>query len=294
MKKLLFMTGEGIGNCISLIPTLRTLKESLGYSITLWHAFGSYAITHDLIPYVEETYLGGEINKINPALYEGKVSTFWTRDYHKHPLFSNMKLLTRIHPLSMMRSEVSTYMRIAQELGAKPGDIKWHGECNYNKKNKEKFDTVLSNGYNHIGSARWEIKSYKYYDKLAKLLTDAGYSVCSIGGTNEYIKNTVNRTGLPLLDSLALIKNSKLLISNDSGMYHCANALSTKNITIFTATSIKKNYDKRFHKFTKLIYRDDLKCRPCQSGRKWVKQCRHWNCQKISPSVIMDEVKELI
>jgi len=291
-KKLLFMTGEGIGNVIQCIPTLRTLKESLGYSITLWHAFGSYGIVHNLIPYVDNTYLGGEINKITPAAYEGKVSTFWTRDYYKHPLFSNMRLLTKIHPLSMYRSEVSTYMRIPQALGAKK--LYWHGECNYNKKNKESFDIVLANGYNHYGSARWEIKSYPYYDKLTKLLIDEGYSVCSIGGTNEYIGGTENRTGLALLDSLALIKNSKLLISNDSGMYHCATALNKKNIVIFTATSVKKNYDKRFHKFTTLICRDDLKCRPCQSGRKWIKQCKHWNCQKISPSVILDEVRRLV
>lgn len=280
-KKILFCTGEGIGNTIQTIPVIRTIKENFA-AIDLWHAFGNYSIHNDLIPYVDKCFVGSQINTINPNNYKGKVSTFWTRQ-HQKPLPLN--LLNKIQPLSMARSEVDTYMDIARDLGVQEKDLIWHGECNYNNR-QEKFDIVISDGYNRYGSARWEIKSYSHYEKLVEYLNEDGYSVCSIGAPNEYVKGTVNMTGLSLLDSLGIIKNSSFLISNDSGMYHCANALRVHNLVIFTATSIEKNYDERFHKYSTLMYRNDLKCRPCQSNRKWAKDCNDWKCKDIDPEYV--------
>jgi ADP-heptose:LPS heptosyltransferase len=156
------------------------------------------------------------------------------------------------------------------------------------------FDVVISNGYNKYGSANWQIKSYPYYEEVAKLLKNEGYSVASIGAKDEYISGTVDMTGLGLLDSGGVIKNSRLLISNDSAMYHYANALMVKNIVIFNSTSIKKNYDKRFHKYSTIIGRDDLKCRPCQAGRRWNKDCKTWDCREIAPEVIYEAVRGLL
>lgn len=289
-KKLLFLSAEGIGNCCQLIPCLRTIKEVLGYNIDYYHVFGNFFIPK-VIPYVNGWCVGNQASHINPNNYIGVVSTYWTQRHVKLFLNIGMKLLAGIYPLSMDISEVDTYMQIARDLGAKEEDLIWHGNCLYNKVDRQ-YDIVVANGYNPHGSADWSIKSYPYYEKVVELLNKK-YKICSIGSRQEYVKGTYDETGLSLLDSLGVIKNSKLLISNDSGMYHCANALEIPNIVIFTATSIKKNFDLRFHKYSTVIKRNDLKCQPCQGNRGW-KNCKTWKCRKIDPQIIISAVEEII
>lgn len=285
-KKILFCTGEGIGNVVQCSSVLRTLKEVLGYKIDVWFAFGGYPINQNLFPYVDRWIVGNQL-RLKPSEYEGVVSTWWTRDYIKQiPL----PLLNKPTALSMDRSEVDTYMDIARDLGVKEEDIIWAGECNY-KEADEKYDVIIHDGYNRHGSADWSIKSYPHYEKVVECL--GGLKVCSVGSKDEYIKGTEDKTGLDLLYVMGMIKNSRIFIGNDSGLYHCANALKTDNIVIFTATSIEKNYDERFHKYSTIITRDDLECRPCQKGRGW-KNCENWECRNISPEVVLKGIKSVI
>lgn len=290
-NKILFCTGEGVGNTIQTIPVVRTLKEVLEYDVDYWHAFGSYEIPK-IIPYVDKWITGGEIAYINPDSYIGKVSTFWTTNYIDRGPLSQLKLLNKIVPLRMDRSEIDIYMDIARNLGVKEEDIIWYGKCGF-KENIEDYEVVIHDGYNLIGSAGWEVKSYPYYAELADLFISAGFKVCSVGSGHEYVDGTFNLTGLDLMTTLGIIKNCKLFIGNDSGLYHCANALGIKNVVIFTATSIKKNYDRRFHKHSKLIFRDDLKCRPCQGNRGW-KKCETWECGELDyNNVFIESIKHM-
>jgi len=294
MKRLLFMTAEGIGNVIETIPVIRTLKERLNFEfIDYWHAFGSYNIPK-IIPYVDRWIVGKKIRTINPSEYKGKVSTRWTKNRLNISPLDKLPLLSNIQPLRMSRSEVDTYMDIARNLGVKEEDLIWHGKCNYNEVRdpKNKYDIVIHNGYNRYGASNWSIKSYPYYREIVKLLK--GFRICSIGIKNEYIKDTDDKTGLDLLTSLGIIKNCKVFLSNDSGLYHAANALEVKNVVIFTATSIDKNYDERFHKYSTLIYRDDLKCRPCQASENWNKNCKNWECRNIDPKIIVNTIRKKI
>jgi ADP-heptose:LPS heptosyltransferase len=288
-KRILFCTGEGIGNVIQTIPVVRTLKEVLNYKVDFWHMFGAFSVAR-LIPYAATDDIRKITKRIQTFKYEGLVSTFWTREHIKS---LRPKLLNKIVPLSMDRSEIDTYMDIARDLGAREEDLIWWGECNYNKAAPE-FDVVISDGYNRHGAARWEIKHYPHYKKVVELLIKEGLTVCSIGANNEYVEGTQRLTGLPLLGSTGVIKKSKVLLSNDSGMYHVANALSVPNVVIFTATSIEKNFDSRFHKFSTIIGRDDLNCRPCQAGRRWARDCHDWRCRDIEPEIIVDKIKEAL
>lgn len=291
-KKILFCAGEGIGNVVQMIPCIRTLKEVLNYTVDFWWIFGSYVPAQKLIPYVDRWILGNQIVNLNSSDYCGKIITFWAKDYiNAGPLSRIIPLNNKIHPMSMEKSEVDVYMNIARELGAKEEDLLWYGECNYNKID-ENYDVVIHNGFNKHSPVDWSVKSYPHYEKMVEYLE--GLSVCSIGAENEYIEGTENKTGLPLLDTLGLIKNCRIFVGNDSGLYHCANALGVDNIVIFTATSIEKNFDARFHKFSSIVCRDDLECRPCQAGRKWLKSCDKWECQNVSPEVILNTIKTVI
>ena len=287
LNKILFCTGEGIGNVIQTIPVIRTLKEVLGVKIDFWYAFGTFAIPK-IIPYVDKWIIGSEISSIDIKQYNGVVSTKWTENYIR--TFS-IPILTKISDLSMTRSEVDCYLDIARGLGVPEEDLLWWGECNYNKCD-EFYDVVIHNGYNFKGSADWQLKSYSKYNEVVKLLGST-VSICSIGNKNEYIPGTINRTGLDLLDSLGIIKNAKVFLGNDSGMYHCANALDVPNLVVFTYTSTEKNYDARFHRKAKIICRDDLKCRWCQCQPRF-KTCTTRECRNIDPKLITKCISEIL
>jgi len=298
VNRILFCTGQGIGNIIQCIPVIKTLKEVLGYKIDFWRAYGNYTIPKNLLLDANNIFIGDEIYNINSNDYCGKIYTGWIRHNSKiikiaDSVLKMPKLAEAAKPLFMTRSEVDINIDIARDLGAKEEDLIWHGNCMYNKVNRN-YDIVISNGYNSKSNTNWSIKSYPYYEEVIKLLNKSSkYKICSIGSKQEYINGTIDETGLPLLDSLGIIKNSRLLLSNDSGMYHCANALETPNVVIFTATSIEKNYDKRFHKYSTIVGRDDLTCRPCQAGHGW-KQCNTWECREINPHIIASKIKEIL
>lgn len=289
MKKILFCTGEGIGNVVQTIPVIRTLKEVLNYEIHFFRVFGAYDIPEGLFPYVSKWFNKSNIHSINRSDYYGKVFTWWVRNHKGINILSNIPLLNKPVPFSYTKSEIDCYMQIARDLGAKEEDLIWYGNCNYNKIN-EKYDIVINDGYKKSGSFDWSAKSYKYYEEVVNLLKK-DFSVCSVGSKDEYIKGTINKTGLKLLDTLGIIKNSKLFLNNDSGLYHCANALEVKNIVIFTLTSIIKNYDKRFHKYSTIIGRDDLKCRPCQ-GTNRRGNCKNLKCRDIDPKIVVNKIME--
>jgi len=292
-KRFLFCTGEGIGNIIQTIPAIRTIVEQLDYRIDFWQAFGSYKIPK-IIPYVDEWFNYHEVaESIDPRRYTGKVATPWAKDYLDNMPIQMISLKNEITRLTKTRSEVDTYMDIARDLGIEESKILWHGECLYNP-SKFKYDVAIHDGYNKkISPNRWVHKSYPHYNELVKLLKSEGLSVCSVGSNGEHIKGTDNRCGMALLDTLGLIKNAKLFIGNDSGLYHCANALKVPNIVVFTYTSVIKNYDPRFHRYAAIAIRNDIDCTECQDTDRYNK-CISYECKEIKPETIFEMANKIL
>lgn len=299
MKRVLFCTGQGIGNVIQCTPVIETLSTCLDFEVDFWHAYGNYTIPRNLLPNVNKVFIGDEIYNINSSDYYGKVYTGWIRHHSRiikvaDSVLKMPKLAEAAKLVGMKRSEVDVNMDIARQLGVCEKDIVWEGFCNYNHLNR-KYDIVIHNGYNRKNlSMTWLVKEYPYYEDLATVFIRKGFSVCSIGAEDEYVSSTTNETGLDLLDSLGIIRNCRLFILNDTGTYHCANALKVPNIVIFTATSITKNYDPRFHNYSTIISREDLRCRlSCQANHSW-KRCGNWECRNIKPEIIANIVREML
>ncbi len=287
-NKLIFCTAEGLGNVVQTFPAVRTIKEVLGYDVDFWHAFGHYNISK-ISPHVGKWFVGGEIRNLNPNEYVGKVSTKWTRGHLDMGGLSKLTLYSFINDISIKRSEVDVYMDIARVLGADEDDLLWHSGCLY-RQTKNEYDLIIHDGFNKHGIPRdnWHLKSYPYYKEVAHLLRDL--KVCSVGDPSEWVEGTINGTGLDLLTTLGVIENSKMLLGNDSGLYHCANALGTKNIVIFTYTSTVKNYDKRFHRYSTILQQEGLDCLSCQNTPRF-KTCKSRECREIPPEVVADAVR---
>lgn len=143
---------------------------------------------------------------------------------------------------------------------------------------------------------RWPEENYR---KLIGYLSELNYGIILIGSKDEEELcdrlnpkiNSLNLAGkLSILESASIIKNCDLMICNDSGALHIANAMQTEVIAFFGPTVKRIGYfpigknDK--------VMEIDLECRPCSSHGGQTCPLGHHNCMKlITPEIAFEEIK---
>ncbi len=149
----------------------------------------------------------------------------------------------------------------------------------------------------------WPKEKYKLLaEKIIKSELDISSKIVIIGYgnkeeeiakfiTSENEANIINLVGkLTLLESAIIIKNSKLVISNDSGLLHLAEVFKKRVIAIFGST----NEELGFFPYStdyKVIENKELKCRPCSHfGRRKCPK-KHFKCME---DISVKEVFEAI
>ncbi|HNX00288.1 MAG TPA: lipopolysaccharide heptosyltransferase II [Candidatus Cloacimonadota bacterium] len=145
----------------------------------------------------------------------------------------------------------------------------------------------------------WEEQSYV---ELVKGLYHAGYSLIFTGSRTEadlcerIIRNAgieaLNLAGkTSILESAEVMRRCRLLICNDSGSLHLANAMKT-DVYAFFGPTVKRlgYYPFREHD---LIFEVDLPCRPCGSHGARICPEGHHNCMKlIQPDIVLAAVEK--
>ena len=148
----------------------------------------------------------------------------------------------------------------------------------------------------------WFTKKWSadYYKILAKQLVENNFGVVFIGSKDEREicdevlteKNGINLAGeLSLLESAAVISKCDLMICNDSGALHIANAVETDVFAFFGPTVQSIGYFP-FRK-NDFVFERDMDCRPC--GSHGGKSChlKHHDCLKnIFPKEVLRKVLE--
>ncbi|HUT85964.1 MAG TPA: lipopolysaccharide heptosyltransferase II [Elusimicrobiales bacterium] len=159
----------------------------------------------------------------------------------------------------------------------------------------------------HAGSV-WETKRWpkQYYSKLIDKLSDElGIKSVLIGTGQDadiaeqitgMVKgskplNLIGKTSISQL--MALMKNLKLFVTNDSGPMHIATAFNVPTVAIFGPTTKELG----FFPYSKnaVVVEKNLKCRPCSLHGK--KKCPHGHflCMKlITPAQVLHACKNLI
>lgn len=263
---IFYVIGNGLGNIIQTTPAFRYLKKQYGH-ITV--------VTHEkYLEFAKAVYLGYPVIT-GPAC--GQVFKCCSpNDFRKGGGVSEVELNLRL-------------------VGCANPEAHKTGFCGYEEA-PEEFDILLCDGYNkRTNMTDWAVKSYPYWPEVASELSD--YRVASIGAPGEHIAGTIDRTGIGLLKSFGLIKKAKLLVCNDTGFYHAANALGTRCAVIITMTDRDKNHDPGFHRHTTIIS-TDLPCQPCQLNERafWLKnqsQCQ-WACREIPIKTVIEKIRNLL
>ena len=138
----------------------------------------------------------------------------------------------------------------------------------------------------------------EYYHILCKKLAEQDYFLFLVGSPDENEicekikpdKNAIVVAGkLTILESAELIKRCELMICNDSGALHLANAVKTDVSAIFGPT-VKGNGYFPFRE-NDFIFEVDLPCRPCGShGSKKCPKGHHKCMRLIKPKIILGKI----
>mgnify|MGYP000875000078 FL=1 len=194
----------------------------------------------------------------------------------------------------------------------------------------KKIDDKIKNNFKNeiitiaIGSV-WATKKYPidYFSEIAKYFISIGYEVALIGGKEDAneSESLCNSLGgsivsfvgkLSLIESIALIGASKLLICNDSAPTHLGMATSSSiSLSLLTEQAIPKHlgsvkstpvvtlYCSTVKEFGFYPYADNslilsydkLDCKPCGIHGRTKCPLGHFNCgYKLTPQFVIDMI----
>ncbi|RQV95121.1 MAG: lipopolysaccharide heptosyltransferase II [Calditrichaeota bacterium] len=204
------------------------------------------------------------------------------------------KIQKNLHLLSVFTErEFSMQTELFPSREDKLQALQWLSEIKY----PEKPIIALAPG------SVWNTKRWpeEYYAELCRLISKHEVNLIFIGGPEEKdicdrVIQSAGITGLnfagrtKILESAALIELCDLLICNDSGAMHIANAMKTDVMAFFGPTVPSIGYYPYREK--DFIFELDMDCRPCSShgGKKC--PLKHHNCmRKINPELVYDAVK---
>ncbi len=153
----------------------------------------------------------------------------------------------------------------------------------------------------------WETKIYpkKYYVKIIKMLAEREIQSVLIGGKDDIdlcseIKNLSDTNCLSLAGELSiaqtveLLRNCSILISNDSAPTHMGMAADIPTVTLFCSTVHAFGFYPYNQKSISLSY-DKLECKPC--GIHGHKECPigTFECgKKLLPEDVINSVQSLM
>ncbi len=205
-------------------------------------------------------------------------------------------------------------LRNLQLAGFSVNNTNWKifPQINIGRSAEKKIDEFLLNKKinNYIciapGSV-WETKVYplEYYKKIIEFCLAKNYAVVLSGSKADmekcteleksFDKNVISSAGLfSIIETIELVRRSKLLICNDSAPTHFAMAVNASVITLYCSTVAEFGFYPYNDKSVILSY-NDLKCKPC--GIHGYKKCPidTFNCAvKLKPEVIFNEIEKVI
>lgn len=153
----------------------------------------------------------------------------------------------------------------------------------------------------------WETKKYldKYYIEIIKYIVGIGYKVVILGSSKEFdacenIKkefssSVINTAGkFSIIETIELIKRSKMIICNDSAPTHFAMAANSSVITLFCSTVPEFGFYPYSDKSSFLSV-GNLSCKPC--GIHGFRECpkNNYECaEKLYPYIVIDEINKIL
>lgn len=180
------------------------------------------------------------------------------RSTEDHDVIRNLSLLSEETPITSLDSELRLFPPEYDELG---NDI-----C---KMLPRPGAYVV-----FVPGSAWKTKMWHWegYHEVAKFMLKKGFEVVLLGAQSEKKLNAKVAQGLKVInlagktdiaESMYIIKNSILIVCNDSMALHIASAFKIPTVVIFCATSPQFGFSSWKNKAI-VVEKKGLDCKPCQ------------------------------
>ncbi len=151
---------------------------------------------------------------------------------------------------------------------------------------------------------RWPVE---YFAEIARQLQArrADFSVAILGSAQDYELGKFIRAQCerPILDltgqcsvlaTAAILKRSRLLLANDSGLMHIAEAVGTPVIALFGSTTRELGFFPQ-RASSLVIEHEALSCRPCSHLGYQACPAGHFRCMKeLTPQTVFREIEKVL
>lgn len=215
---------------------------------------------------------------------------------HKNRFKRTLLIYLKINLYNEIVTAPQKYLNTATALGVKDNgeklEVFWNGKIGTSIENLLQGNALEFRRYICIApgavhyTKRWPLENVvKVIDKI---LATSNIKIVIIGGPaesnliNEFNDNkkVINLAGrLSLLETAGVIKNSKGIITNDSGLMHMATAVNQSVIAIFGSTTEELGFFP-FRADAQVIQNNGIWCRPCSHIGKSFCPLGHFNCMK--------------
>jgi hypothetical protein len=165
---------------------------------------------------------------------------------------------------------------------------------------------VVSNGYRRSPENRMASKSYPHWEEVMQKIRELHEDVkfILVGGrddmqwgkevskafTPEVCQDVTGKSNL--LETAGILRDSQLVLTSDTGVYHLSDSLACPGVVVFSSTLYSKNYPING---TMIPIRSMLQCAPCQSTILFSMCDEPFKCSEaISPKYIISVVRKLL
>ncbi|MAE49246.1 hypothetical protein CMI48_00290 [Candidatus Pacearchaeota archaeon] len=217
-------------------------------------------------------------------------------DLNKHVVENNLKILEALNILQKRKPKLHLHLKKINENFA----------TKFLKKNKIKKPVVIHAGsgtMKNFTSKRWPLS--RFAELAKKLVFKQKAQVILAGGPDEaLLKQTlIHQSGLipgkqifdldtNINNTAAIMKKSKLVISNDTVIAHLAAAVGTHVIALFGPT--EATHTGPFTEKATLLSKRPSAIKPYQHGAKRITHAQAQTMKLISVQDVLDEAKKIL
>ncbi len=289
-KTFLVISNTALGDLLLSTPAIKSLKNSFPNSKIIALINKNYIPLMKNFPYIDEIipYYGGykkffkiikNIKKYKPSMafiFHGngpqdiQIAIFSGCEFIlKHPTKSKLKKYLSFDFKKKKQHTIEDRLDLIRKIGAnKINTLMEIGDLN-NEKYLKQFKKYKNYIGFQIGAAdKYKIWPIENFIIIAKYLIKKGKKIIITGIDKEFKfgekivnecgkENVINMCGKTTIEELPyLIKNLKLLITNDTGTMHLAIALKIPTISLFAATDPKGIGPYQDLNIHKVVYKD--------------------------------------
>jgi len=321
IKKILIIRFSSLGDIVLSFSLLSTIKENHPEAVIHYLTGEKYYTLLQLNSNINLILYSKSYNRNELREYVKKGVYDVIVDLHKNPLSYYCTIFSGTKVLRLKKDNLKKFLLVNFKLNllkdVTPVFLKYINSCkqffrlddNSFRISELNFSKVplIKDKYIVIAPcSRHFTKTYPYkrFEQIIKSISDYKIALVSDNVSNEtalcaqlaeHSKNIINYSGKLNYKSLSnVIYFSKLIICNDSGILHLAEAFGKKVVSLFGSTVKEFGFYPQM-KSTVIFENNLLKCRPCSHIGKNYCPRKHFKCMEdISNAKVISEINNYL